>query len=218
VRLASVWALVTLEPENEDYVEPAVPALVGALSREEPLVRREVAELLGTIGPPAAMATEALVTALTDEDPGVRAAALYALIQVNPDYESLLAIATTMLQEPDLMARRTGAYALGRLGPQAKSAVPELKRLLRHQDPIDRTIAAWALIQIDPSDENIEIGMPLFLQNIDAESALFRQELARTFGKIGTRDPRTRQALEKLAEDEDADVQEAAQNALKQLN
>jgi HEAT repeats len=65
--------------------EPAVPALVGALSDPEVNVRVQAARALARIGPPAKAAVLALTKALDDPDAGVRQNAARALGQIGPD-------------------------------------------------------------------------------------------------------------------------------------
>jgi HEAT repeat protein len=65
--------------------EPAVPALVGALTDPEVNVRIQAARALARLGPPAKDAVPALTKALDDPDIGVRQNAARALGQIGPD-------------------------------------------------------------------------------------------------------------------------------------
>jgi transglutaminase-like putative cysteine protease len=68
--------------------EPAVPALVSALSDPDPKVRLQAARALARIGPPARDAVPALTRALDDTDLAVRANAARALGQIGPNASS----------------------------------------------------------------------------------------------------------------------------------
>ena len=50
LRVASVWALLQIEPTNEEYAKTAVPQLTEALENENAEIRREAARTLGRIG------------------------------------------------------------------------------------------------------------------------------------------------------------------------
>jgi hypothetical protein len=77
-RLTSAFELLQLGPK----AEPALPALVEALSDRDEGVRMLAATALGAIGPRAAGAVEALRKTLNDPDPDVSAAARLALEQI----------------------------------------------------------------------------------------------------------------------------------------
>ena len=84
LKVASVWALLRIQPEDRPLKALAVPLLAKALEEsEKELVKVEVATSLGTIGPMAQAAIPALEKAAKDdESPAVRAAAAAALKKI----------------------------------------------------------------------------------------------------------------------------------------
>lgn len=82
LKLASLWALLQIQPENRRLRLRALPLLVEALGDEAPLVRREAALALGRLGPAGRAAVQALQRALHDRDASVRDAVQEALQQI----------------------------------------------------------------------------------------------------------------------------------------
>jgi HEAT repeat protein len=58
--MASVWALLEIEPDDQELVQSAVPLLIAGLSHENERVRIESARALGELGPAAKGAVEHL--------------------------------------------------------------------------------------------------------------------------------------------------------------
>jgi HEAT repeat protein len=84
------WALVTLEPDNPEYVAQALPRLTAGLSDEMPLVRKECAIAIRAIGPEAKAAVGALVEALDSSEAEVQAEILDALAHIGPAAKSAI--------------------------------------------------------------------------------------------------------------------------------
>lgn len=218
LRLASVWALLQIEPANADYAKTAVPLLTDALENEKADIRREAARTLGRIGATAKSAVPALQKHLRDPASAVRRESLIALAEIGSDTPTLLVDITRVITEDDPSLRSIAAYALGRLGAAAKSAVPLLRRMLLSRDPHEKTVAAWALVQISPDAETVQSAVPLLVVALKrGESAEFREEAAKALGKIGANSPIVKDALTAAQKDSDERVRKAAENALKQL-
>jgi HEAT repeat protein len=80
-KVACVWALLKINPEDEALATMAVPILTGALDAPDELVRAEAAGALGRIGAPAAQpeVIAELKKLLEDPAAAVREAAAAAL-------------------------------------------------------------------------------------------------------------------------------------------
>ncbi|WP_010585918.1 HEAT repeat domain-containing protein [Schlesneria paludicola] len=218
LRLASVWALLQLEPNNEEYIKIGVPRLAEALSSDRPRVRREAATTLGRIGQKAQSAVPALRKSLKDEDPEVRMESLVALAEIGPDCAVALDDIVTLLNEGDPAFVPVAIYACGQIGVAAKSAVPLLKRLLQSRDPVQKTVAAWALVKIDPNPETIKTAIPLLVTALQTSGRVdTRVVAARTLGEIGAGSTEAREALVTAKKDENESVRKAADEAIAKL-
>jgi HEAT repeat protein len=84
LKIASVWALLHIQPEDKPLQVMAIPLLIKALEEtDKDLVRQEVSAALGAIGAPAKAAIPMLEkTAQETESPVVRAAAEDALKKI----------------------------------------------------------------------------------------------------------------------------------------
>ena len=78
----SAWALVHINPADKQIATVAVPMLTKMLDNERVMVRREAAETLGLIGPPAASAVPALKKTAQDANQTVSKAATLALTKI----------------------------------------------------------------------------------------------------------------------------------------
>lgn len=218
LRLASVWALLQLEPNNEEYIRIGVPRLAEALSSERPRVRREAATTLGRIGQKAKSAVPALQKALKDEDPEVRMESLVALAEIGPDCAVALSDVVSMLNEGDPAFVPVAVYACGQMGTAAKTATPLLKRLMQSHDPVQKTVAAWALVKIDPNPETIKSAIPLLATALQSSGRVdTRIVAARTLGEIGAGSAEARDALLSAKKDESESVRKAADEAIAKL-
>ncbi len=218
LRIASVWALLQIDPTNKEYVTSAVPLLTTALSSERPEIRRESAQTLGQLESRAATAVPALERLLNDHDRIVRRASLIALAEIGPDSQSATAAILRYLTEGDPEMHPIAAYALGRIGPPARSAIPTLQRMLNGRDPHETTLAAWALAQITPDPETIGITIPfLCAALVRAENPKVRLEVAKTLGSIGSGSEIAKKTLQESLKDSNESVRKAAESAISQL-
>ena len=212
------WALVTMEPDNQEYVEQALPRLMAGLSDERPLVRKECAVAIRLIGPEAKAAVPELLEALANSDPEVQAEVLDALAHIGPAAKAAIPAAVKKLGSDDPMVRYTASHLLGQLGGDAKDAAPALEKLVDGQDEFGRAVAVWALVKIDPSEKNVSRAIPLMIKALGHERPSVRAEAAETLGQIGKGNAGVKSALQKAASDEDETVQTAARKALAELN
>ena len=212
------WALVTLDPENAEYVELALPRLMAGLSDEMPLIRKECAIAIQKIGPEAKAAVPELVRALETSDPEVQAEILDALAKIGPEAKPAIPAAVKLLDGPDPMAKYTAMHFLGTQGEAAKDAAPALEKHFAGRDEFGKAVAAWALVNIDPSAEHIRQATPLMIQALDHFSPLVRAMAAEILGKIGRGNSEVQAALEKARRDQDETVRQAAEKALRMFN
>ena len=218
LRLASVWALLQIEPGNKDYEATALPLLTKALDGDRADIRREAALTLGRMGPRAKTAVAGLRSRLADKDPAVRRESLIALAEIGPDSESAVNEILQVLGEGEKSIRPVAGYALGKIGPASKTAVPRLQQMLQSHDSHEKTVAAWALVHIAPDSETIKVAIPLLANALHgAADPKIRLEMAQTLGKIGAGSPVAKEALQRALKDSDESVKKAADMALGQL-
>jgi HEAT repeat protein len=197
-----------------------VPALVSALSSDDPAARATAACQLKREGDAAVDAIGALVRALGDAapvdrsvcrenwwrnddkltTPGEQAAA--ALVSIGSrTIEPLLAA----LQQPQWVTRRNAAWALGALDDAR--AVKALIKALGDREPDVRAQAAWALGAIDDS-----ASMDPLTAALKDDDPRVRRQAAWALGAIG--DSRATTGLIVALKDADAGVRRQAAWAL----
>jgi HEAT repeat protein len=187
-----------------------VPALTRALEQEDPLVRRDAAEDLGLIGPPAADALPVLQKlAEQDADPLSRIAAARAVVSIDPKNETALPLLVKALQDKTAKVRKKSAEALGDLGPGAKSAAGALVKAVKDSDPAVSWAAVDALGQIGPDAEE---AVPALIEALKEAST--RGAAADTLGQIGRKAQAAVPALEQALKGDDVTVRWAAAVAL----
>lgn len=118
-----------------------------------------------------------------------------------------------MLEDAEPRVQAQGALGLSLHGPDGREAVPRLTELLGSNDVNVRQQAALALGKIGPDAKPAEAALERALA--DSDWAL-RRQAAIALGGIG--DPRARKALEKLRNDRNKLVQQAAREALAKLS
>ena len=218
LRLACVWALLQIDPTNEDYATIALPQLITALDNDNPAIRREAARTLARFGARAKSAVPALQQHLSDPNAPVRREALIALAEIGPDSQIAVTDILRILNDGNPALSPIACYALGRIGAASKAAVPTLNRILQGRDPHEKTVAAWALVQIMPNKETIEIAIPLLANALNrSENPEVRVQAAQTLGKIGSSSPIAKEALKGALKDSNASVRKAAELATSQL-
>ena len=216
--LASVWALLQLDPANAEYETIAIPRLIKALDSQRPEIRREVAATLGQIGERAKGAVPGLQKHLSDNVPVVRREALIALAEIGPDSQAAVDDIIKILNEGDSSLRPIAGFALGRIGAPAAAAVPSLQKMLKGRNPYEKSVAAWALVHIAPNPQIIETAIPLLVAALHgAENPKARAEVAKTLGEIGSGSALVKEGLTVALKDSDESVRKAADQALAKL-
>ena len=218
LQLASIWALLQIDPTNREYETIALPKLIGALTSERPDMRREAVETLGRMGPRAKSAVPELQKRLKDDNAIVRRETLIALAEIGPDSQSAVTTITKMLAESDPSLRPVACYALGKIGKASAPAIPQLQKQLQSRDPYEKTVAAWALVHIAPDDKTVEVAIPLLAAALHgAANPKIRVEVAETLGKIGNGSHLVKEALQLALKDSDESVRKAAESAIAKL-
>ncbi len=141
---------------------PLTPTLVDLL-RQEPNVfqRRQLATLLGQIGPPARDAVPELVAMLRDPDTFGRQAAVTALRSIGGKHPDLVpALIDALRAENQVYQRGLMIELLGEQGPAAAPAVDLLVEELKRPTWMQQIQAAAALARISPHRARKE-GIPL---------------------------------------------------------
>lgn len=214
----------------------AVPALIEALDDSESDVRREAAKALGFIKD--ARAVPSLIESLSDRDTNVRLYAAYALGEIK-DAEAAPALLKA-LNDTEWCVRDQAAWALREIrDPKiANSLVAALT-----EDNADVTQILWLLGNLE--EAQICDRLTVLLKNADAQTRMRAVHALSTLGGANVIDPlistlkdedpdvrccavralletgdkRVKKPLEELvAQENDAEVREAAKNALIEMS
>lgn len=139
----------------------AVPTLTAALADKRPAVREKSAQILGSLGEPAAAAAPALTKALRDQAPEVRLCAAKALWNITKQPDAVVPALAGLLKvnggSPSSDAESPRRFlqsvieALGRIGPPAQTTIPALMEQSRNENRLIRESALRTIRQIDPS-------------------------------------------------------------------
>ncbi|NLY00226.1 MAG: sigma-70 family RNA polymerase sigma factor [Rhodopirellula sp.] len=138
----------------------AVADLISLLSHKDRCVRRDAAEVLGSIGPDATSAVPSLTLLLgASSDWDVRTHAARSLGQIARGAKEAVQALAKLLADPRGDARDLRCIALNslaRIGPAARLAVPDVATLLSSDQPRLASAAALALGRIGtPSDSDL---------------------------------------------------------------
>ena len=142
-RLRFANRLCTAGPE-------AAPAMIDALSHDDPAVRFWAVIALTTLGEAAAPADAELFRTMT-EDPSsiVRSRAAFALASMDRHVEqSIRTLSAELSAGPHPAPRILAAELLGKLGPKALPAVATLQHAARDEDNYVRRLATAALTNL----------------------------------------------------------------------
>jgi hypothetical protein len=138
-------------PANLDILlKPARPALLKALTSDNPQYRWVAAEKLGGIGKEATYAVGPLILALGDHDTDVRKYTAKALGKIGPGAVSAVPALVAALQDEDEWVRLEAVDALGAIGHGDDATVGALTRLLDDKEDPIRTHAVRSLSKLGP--------------------------------------------------------------------
>jgi HEAT repeat protein len=203
-------------------LQAMVPTLLRELRDPDPFVHGSAARDLetlthyfGPVGPEDGSVGEALRGALRDDCADVRQWAAMALGNAGEDADACVAAVVPLLRDPSGRVRAAAADALAAFAEQAAEAAPALAALL-HDPRVDTACrAAAAVIRVgSPSAEALS-GL-LALSRRPEPEARFQGLVA-----LASLQAPTREAVDELeraaAKDPDAQVREAAAEALERL-
>ena len=204
-------------------------------------------EILGKLGPDAATAGPDLVNSLNDRDPHVQAVSIAAIPKVEisskvavpllvdllrtensvvaaralSQYKAEAAPAlpelVALLQDTsqDVEARWNAARTIGKIGPEANSAVPVLIEMTRDKEPTIREHSAEAI-----GDIGSVVGqeaIKALVATLSDPVPRVRRDAVRSLGYIGPKARETLPAIQKLSEDPEEIVRQAAKNAIQAI-
>jgi HEAT repeat protein len=218
MQIVTPVALLLLNPDSEAFTRLAVPRLVGLLTHDSSVVRREAAATLAGIGPKAAPAVGQLAVGLADPDPVLRAEYLSALGAIGPPAAEALSVILAALADQDLHVRYSATYAIGKIGSAAKDAIPVLERNLQGRDEFLKLISAWALVHVEPRRPGLATvcAGPL-ARALKLPDARVRREAALALGMLGPAAASAVPDLKEVANDQDESVRDAVAEALKKI-
>jgi HEAT repeat protein len=178
----------------------------GALKESETSFQETVELLKRDRGKAAPM----LVVALGDDDPEVRFKVARALGALGPPAVPTLCEA---LQHPDPLARINAARALIRIGPEARGALPALTAALRDDDPLVDKMVIAALERIGQE------AVPVLHDALrERKEVAIRAAIVGALHRLGPAAAETVPTLRAMFKDDDDPLQEAAGEALRQVD
>lgn len=207
------WTAAELLGKLGSAARPATADLVAALDDSDSHVRSVVATSLSTIEAPAAEVVAPLAKSLDRE---ATVAALRALSVFGPDaapaLPKLIEILNDKSREPEI--RWNAARTIGKMHAAAASAIPDLVSHL--EDPADRLRehAAEALGDIGPE---AAVAIEPLVKTLGDSYFKARRDAVRSLGQIGPAARSAVPAIEKLKDDPEALVRDAAKTALERI-
>jgi len=175
--------------------------------------RSMAADGLGEVGPGAHAAIPALMDALTQSHYQDGPCA-FALCRITPVSGKTVLAVSKLLESDDWRYRLGIAYCLGALGPAAKPAVPSLIAALDHGSADLRGAAGPALWKIGETN----IALAAHIHILKTDESYYRRGSASFLGNLGTQAKLAVPTLLELLNDEEADVRQAAREAVRKID
>jgi HEAT repeat protein len=226
---------LTADFERPSGITPAVvPVLTESLSSKDAKIRSHVAWLLGAHKADARAAIPELLRVLNEPvdpqvvpvrgpagtfDPGCEAA--WALGRIAPgstEAKKVIAALAEVVRSGPQSRGGWAAVALGEFGPAALEALPVLIKLLNDGTPDDKferhSSAATALGKIAPGSPAADEAVAALLPVLERKSGLPRLMALRALAQFGPKAAAAIPRIRVLKDDRDAEVRNAAANAL----
>jgi hypothetical protein len=215
-RRASLIALEAIGPQKN-----VLAGLYEALEKDaDPQVRREVAQLLGRMGPEAKGAAPVLAAALrNDKDGSVREAAAAALGgKLADEAQSFVPLLAAALKDKYPGTRAAAAETLKNLGEGAKTALPALAEVAadRQEDKHTRIYAMQTLSRWGKDSSETPTVLVTVLKDADAPAGV-REAAAEGLGRLGCTTPACIAALAQALSAKAATLRIASATALTAL-
>lgn len=195
--------------------QEAVPVLLAQLrptTDTEWLVT--VIETLGELGAVAQNAAEPLGEQMSDSRATVRLASLKALVSLQLEPEQVHANIVHAFSDADVEVRSQALRSIRRFGRRGVIFIPDLILLSANQR--DGESAGRALDRFD-GYETDHASIPRLLALTSHKLPQLRRLAAKSLGRVGENDVDVKKKLELLSEDPDADVRDAAAQALQRV-
>jgi HEAT repeat protein len=119
-----------------------------------------------------------------------------------------------MLADADPKVQAQGAYGLSLKGAEARAAVPALAAALRGKEPLVRQYAARALGRVGPGTPE---AVPALTEALRGPPWEVQREAALALGLLGAEARAALPALERLRDDENRPLRQAAREAIKKI-
>lgn len=196
--------------------EQAVPLLADAIASDRTAMWGMVA--LGRMGPKGKGAQSAVMKRLKDPDPILRQEAALTLSQIGPDSSTAVESLLPLLDDPVRTVQLAAAFSISSLGPEGKRATTKLQQMLASDDQLSRLVAARGLAtlgEIRPEQANKIVE--ILTIGLSDSRPMVRRESAVALGELGSVADSARTALEKLCEDHDESIAQAAKMAIDRI-
>jgi HEAT repeat protein len=194
-----------------------LPDIVRLLGDKNPEVRQRAAgivmdQITTRTRSPDISLLPALIRALNDTNEYVREDLAIAFSKFGTAAESAVPALVTALDDSSARVRITAAMALSKIDSSQNAAViPVFRDVIANGNTRDRHWAAVYLYEIDPKNNDI---IPVFVGSLTNEETGIRISAAYSLLQCGSEAKVAVPALQKALEDVDADVRNAARNAL----
>lgn len=238
-------ALAALERGHAAAVPVLVEILQGSSSAADAELRWKSVELLAKLGPDAASAAPAVAAGVNDPDPHVQAVCAEALPKLEAPAELAVPALISQLKTgnvveaekalsqyrgaaapavPELITllndkqktpetRWHAARTIGKIGPGAIDALDALIASIEDEEWHIREHCAEAIGELGSAAA--EKGVPVLIERLSDDAVRVRRDAVRSLGQLGKLASAAVPQVEKLLDDEEQLVREAAEKALK---
>lgn len=185
----------------------AIPYALEKLGSENAGIRAAAAHGLSMIGPKARQAVPQLLEALRNDNRDVASSAAVALGSIDGTSPEVIAALVAGLDHDDWQVRSYCANAIDEIGPRAWTAIPKLRELV--SDPRMGWVAVRTLGEL-----NARIAIPEITAFLGNSESRAQAEGIDALGKLQPLPQGTIKELERLRNDEDEVVRDAARRVL----
>lgn len=192
----------------------AVPALVPLLGDATPRVRIVVAETLGILGKPAQPALASLARLLDDREAEVRKSAVAAIASLELDATVVRPHFARALRDDNSDVRRAGMRGIQRLGPDGALLIPDIIRMAERREnvrSVERVLRRFERKVPDPR------STPDLVKLLDHREPRVRLLAIRFLALAGREAREAIPVLERMRDDNDAEVRRQAEAACKRI-